>query len=212
MAGFSLITCVVNFGEASKVMKVAKKYGIMDGTISLGKGTAHSRFLEFLKINELRREIVTLVVETDSLSTTIVGIGKDMAFDKPHHGVAFSFPLTEFIDTDQGPINTVNEVKENMYSAIYVVVDKGKADDVIEAANKAGARGGTVVNARASHIHEAQKLFSIEIEPEKEKVFIITKNELKDAIISSVREQLHIDEPGNGIIYVIGVSETYGLH
>ncbi len=34
-----------------------------------------------------------------------------------------------------------------MHCAITVVVDKGKAEDVIDAATAAGSKGGTVINA-----------------------------------------------------------------
>jgi len=212
MSEVHLICCVVNIGDSSKVLKVAKKYGVKDGTISIGRGTANSRFLEFLRINEIRKEIVMMTVEKELAATAIKGISEDMAFDKPHHGIAFSYASVEIPDGKNDKNTNISEVKNRMYQAIYVIVDKGKAEDVIEAANKAGARGGTIVNARGSGVHEAQKLFSIEIEPEKEKVFIIAKKELKNAIVESIRTNLAMDEPGNGIMFVLDVHEAYGLH
>ena len=213
MGGHNLICCVVNFGDASKVLKIAKKYGARNGNISIGRGTVNSRFLEFLRINEIRKEVVYMLVESELASSAISGISKDMGFDKPNHGIAFSFDVSAMISRRcKGGQNTTSEVKKSMYSAIYVVVDKGRAEDVIEAANKAGARGGTIVNARGAGIHEAQKLFSIEIEPEKEKVFIIARNDMKDAIIESIKAELKIEELGNGIIFVLDVAEAHGLH
>ena len=216
MAEFDLLCCVVNMGDASKVLKFARKYGIKEGTISIGKGTAHSRILEFLRINEIRKEIVTMIADRKLASAALRGINEDMAFEKPHHGIAFSYPITQ-LEPDGNPGDTDKIISEerapmDSYSAIYVIVDKGKAEEVIAAANHAGARGGTIVNARGSGIHEAQKFFSIEIEPEKEKVFIIARDEKKDDIIASVRTALKIDEPGNGVIYVLPINEVYGLH
>ena len=214
MTGFDMICCVVNFGDASKILKIAQKYGIKAGTISIGHGTVHNRLLEFLKINEIRKEVVNMFVESDKAEEAIQGISREMAFDKPHHGIAFSHTVSGGFTHNNTQYQNFesNEVNAGMYSAIYVVVDKGKAEDVIEAANEAGARGGTIVNARGSGIHAAQKLFSIEIEPEKEKVFIIAKNEMKDRIIQSISAKLEIEKPGNGIIFVLDVKEAYGLH
>ena len=65
MAEFVSICCVVNIGDASKVLKTAGKYGVKGGTISIGRGTVNSRFLDFLKINEIRKEIITMIVETE---------------------------------------------------------------------------------------------------------------------------------------------------
>jgi len=92
------------------------------------------------------------------------------------------------------------------------VVDKGKAEDVIDAAVKAGSKGGTIINGRGSGIHETSRLFSMNIEPEKEFVIILSEAEATEAIISSIRTHLKIDDPGNGIIYVQKVNKTYGLY
>lgn len=214
MSGFVSLTSVVRVGDASKVVKVAKKYGVKYATISLARGTAHSRFLDVLMLNEIRKEIITMLVETNLASDAMKGISKDMRFDKPHHGIVFSHSVSE-LNYNKESINDISEdceVNNSMFKAIYIIVDKGKAEDVIEVANKAGARGATILNARASGIHEAEKFFSVEIEPEREKVFIIAQTEIKDAILTAVKNYLDAKESGNGLIYVMDVGEAYGLH
>jgi Nitrogen regulatory protein PII len=214
MAEFALICCVVNIGDSSKVLKFARKYGIKEGIVSIGKGTLNSRLLTFLKINEIRKEIVSMIVEGESAFETIKGISEDMAFEKPHHGIAFMHSVSGLSDDKHNfEENTKKtEVKNCMYSAIYIIVERGKAEDVIEVANNAGSRGGTIVNARSAGSHETQKLFSLEIEPEKEKIIIIAKTELKDNIITAVKNHLNLDEPDNCTIFVLDVNEVYGLH
>ena len=44
------------------------------------------------------------------------------------------------------------------------LVDKENAEDVVDPAMLAGAKGGTIINARGSGIHETSKIFSIEID------------------------------------------------
>ena len=213
MAKFSLICCIVNMGDSSKLLKIASKYGARDAIISIGKGTVHNQILQFLQINETRKEIITMIVETETASAAIKGISKDMAFDKPHHGIGFSCLISEFIGSNEIEKNKkVSEVKASMYNAIYVIVDKGRAEEVIEAAKKVGARGGTIINARHSGLHETQKLFSIEIEPEKEKALIITKAESKDDIVEAIKAQLKTYDSDEDIIFVLDVNEAYGLH
>ena len=222
MSGFELICCVVNFGAASKTLKAAKKYGIKGAVMFIGRGTVQNRLLDFLGIYEIRKEIVIMIVEKELAAGAIKGISEEMEFHKPQQGIAFSLSVSEFTGKKNTPEsidssdNILKEIREmgdnNMYKIIYVVVDKGNAEYVIDAANKAGARGGTIINGRGSGIHEVQKLFDIEIEPEKEEVFIITKSDLKDNIVESIRKDLNIDEPGNGIMFVMDVNEAYGLH
>lgn len=92
------------------------------------------------------------------------------------------------------------------------IVDRVKAEDVIDAATKAGSKGGTIINGRGSGIHETKKLFLMDIEPEKEIVIILSEVDLTEAIVSSIRTHLRIDEPGNGIIFVQDVNKTYGIY
>ena len=209
-----MLVCVVNMGDASKVIKSAKKYGVSGATVSLGMGTIHSRVLDFLGINEIQKEIVSMVIEGGPAASTIKGIGEDMRFDKPHHGIAFTVSVLECAGSKKivNKNSYDSEAVNHMYQIIYTVVDRGRGEEVVEAANKAGARGGTIEHARGSGIHEIQKLFSVEIEPEKDKVFVIAKSELKDKIVNSIMTRLDIGKPGNGILFVQDINEVYGLH
>jgi Nitrogen regulatory protein PII len=220
MTEFKLICCVVNMGDASKLLKIARKYGVKESVISIGRGTLNSKLLAFLKINEIRKEIVSMLVEKELSAEAIKGISREMAFEKPHHGIAFSFSVDKFmggIDIDKEKVDKniqiqSDKVEKNMYNIIYVIVEKGKAEDVMDAAAKAGSKGGTIINARGAGTHEVQKLFSLEIEPEREEVIIITKAELKPKVVESIRNDLKMDVPGNGVMFVLELDEVYGLH
>ena len=214
MADYCRICCVVNVGAASHVLKAANKFGAQGGIVSLGRGAVHNRVLEFLRINEEHKEIVTMVVECGMASGILKGIAEHMRFDKPHHGIAFSIPVSEFTGSILKADNNAEgiDMNDSAYKIIYVVVDRGMAEVVIESAKKAGAEGGTILNARGSGVHEAKKLFSIEVEPEKEEVFIIVKTEEKDGIVKAIKNDLKIDEPGNGIIFVMNINEVHGLY
>lgn len=99
-----------------------------------------------------------------------------------------------------------------MYKLITAIVEKGNAEDVVDAAALAGAKGGTILGARGSGVHEQTKVFSINIEPEKEIVMILAQNESVEAIVEKINEKMNIDEPGKGIVYVQDVNRAYGVH
>jgi len=212
---FELICVIVNFGLGSKVLKIAKKAGVTGGTICLGKGTIKNRILEFLEINDSRKEIVLSIADKTTAYQALEILNKELALHKPNHGIAFTFSVANLLESKSCPDQNHREKRgeENtMYQAIFTIVDRGNAVNVIDAANKGGARGGTIINARGSGIHETHTLFSMAIEPEKEMVLIISKSDLTDSIVSSIREHVHIDEPGKGIIFILDVNKTYGLY
>lgn len=209
-----LICIMVNYGIGSKILQTAKQCGISGGTFLLGKGTVNNRILEFLGLSDVRKEIVMMVADKETAYQTLETLDKEFSFEKPNHGIAYTTSICSVVGSRSCKNETIQEERgedSSMYHAITVIVDKGKAEFVMDAATEAGSKGGTVINGRGSGIHETSKLFSMEIEPEKEIVIILSRKEKTEAIVASIREQLRIDEPGKGIIYVQDVNKTYGL-
>ena len=99
-----------------------------------------------------------------------------------------------------------------MHDLILTIVDRGYADDVMDAAKAAGARGGTILNARGTGAQEAQKFFGIIVQPEKELVMILAEHELKNAIMTAICEKHGITSAGKGICFSLPVESVVGLH
>jgi nitrogen regulatory protein PII len=212
---FELICVIVHVDFASKVIKAAKKSGVTGGTVLFGRGTVQNRFLELLGLSDIRKEIVLMIAEKRTAYNALQMLDRVFNFNKPHHGIAFTTSVKNLFGSGNFKpehIKGNRGVENPMYSVIFVVVDKGNAEDVIDAATKAGSRGGTIINARGSGIHETSKLFSMEIEPEKEIVMIISENTATEAIVAAIRDDLEIDQPGKGIIFVQNINKTYGLY
>lgn len=211
---FELIWAIVNFGKGSKVMHAAKKCGVTGGTIILAKGTANGAFDEFLGLSDIRKEIVLMVSDKKMTRCALERLDQMFNFEKPNHGIAFTTGVSDVIGS-VGCKVAEEDAEEGgegaMCCLITVVVEKGKAEEVIDAATAAGSRGGTIINARGSGIHETSKLFFMDIEPEKEIVLIISEKKDADAIITSIGEKLDIEKPGKGIIFVQEVIKVYGL-
>ena len=200
-----LICVIVNFGHSGKVVKIAKQHGIQGDVVFHGMGTMKNHLLEFLELADIRKEIVLMVASKSVADASIEALDKKFDFKKPYHGIAFTMPLYDYVHKSSGGVN-------KMYEAIFVIVDLGKAEDVMDAATKAGARGGTVIKARGAGRHEVIKLFSMDIEPEKEIVLILSESSQTDQIVTSVRDNLKIDKPGNGIIFCQDVNRVYGVY
>ena len=92
---------------------------------------------------------------------------------------------------------------EREYEVIITIVNDGFADLVMDAAKSHGARGGTVMRARGSGIHEAEKFFGIEIQPEKDFVLTLVKKEHKNEIMRAILNEAGLKTPGKGICFSI---------
>ena len=210
-----LACVIVNFGQGSKIRKSARQRGFSGGTITLGRGTVNNRFIDFIGLSDIRKELVYLIADRDTAYRALDEMDREFEFGKPNHGIVFTTTIKSLLGST--PVACRNENAERsadrtMYDIITTITEKGRAEQVIDAATAAGAKGGTIINARGSGIHETMRVFAMEIEPEKEIVLILSERERTQAIADSIRDSLKIDEPGNGIIYIQEANRTYGIY
>ncbi|MFY9175524.1 MAG: P-II family nitrogen regulator [Peptococcia bacterium] len=95
---------------------------------------------------------------------------------------------------------------------IVAVVERGKAENVVKAAKKAGATGATVFYARGMGEKEAKKFLDMHIESSKEIIMILSEASKKDNIIAAMTEAGKLNDPGTGIIFSVQIDDLIGLH
>ena len=214
-SSFDLTYIVVNYGMGSRVLHKAIEYGISSGTINYGMGTVSNHLLSLLSLHDVRKEIVSFGADSETTKRVVKALNRDFSFDKPNHGIVFTINVCYIIGSkscNNREKYADEEENNSMYQMITTIINRGLAEDVIDAAKAAGSKGGTIINARGSGTNETAKLFAMEIEPEKEVAIIIAKRDIADQIIESIRIKLEIDKPGNGIIFVQDVKSVYGIY
>ena len=97
------------------------------------------------------------------------------------------------------------------HEVIICIVNSGFSDEVMDAAREFGARGGTVIRARGTANAEAEKLFNIAIQPEKEIVMILVESKLKNDILHALYRAVGLNTPGQGIAFTMPVESVVGL-
>ncbi len=95
---------------------------------------------------------------------------------------------------------------------IVAIVERGKADKIVDKAKKAGARGATILYGRGTGQSEALEFFNIHIEASKEIILILSETDRYKPIYEASVEAGRLNEPGTGIIFTFLVSELLGLH
>lgn len=210
---YEVIYVIVNMGLGSKVLKIASENGIEGATVILGKGTVKNRFLELLDLDEIKKEIVIMIAEKSKSKIVLEILNKKLHLDKPYHGIAFTKPVYTFygINCCEHKTDDSKDKEDSMYNSIFIIVEQGKHEEVMDAALEMGARGGTIIKARSAGENN-QKFFHFIIEPEKEIILILAEKEITPKIVNHIREKFDIDSPGQGIIFVQDVSMAYGIY
>lgn len=212
---YILSVVVVNSGMGSQVLTEAKKIGVSGGTILLGRGTVKNHLLRLLGLDETQKEIVFMISGKELENPIHEVLTEKFRIKKPNHGIIFSSPVRKAIGMS-ADITTDSDLKTGgknhmEYEVIFTIVERGMGENVVDAATGAGATGATIINARGSGIHEHEKFFAMDIEPEKEIVMIIINKEKSDKVVKSINDTMEIDKPGKGIVFVMDVNRTSGL-
>jgi nitrogen regulatory protein PII len=212
---FLLMTLILSEHQCQKFVRIAKMKEIHDGIILLGKGTVKSPTLNLFGIKSQKKEIVNILIEKEKAMEVLDFFTKELQLYAPGHGIIFTMPVTvasQIIHNKQGTWNRVQGMEEeSMFKKLTVVVNRGMANDVMDIARKLGVKGGTILHGRGTGSNFATKLLGMEIEPEKELVIILMPSELIDKVVNHLFQELHMDLPGNGILFVEPVLDVRGL-
>ncbi len=97
------------------------------------------------------------------------------------------------------------------HELIICIVNEGFSDAVMDAAREVGARGGTVIDAHGTANRDAEKLFRIVIQPQKEMVMIVVPTELRDTVLHALYKEVGLNTPGQGIAFAMPVDNVVGI-
>ena len=140
-----LLMAIVQKGEGDRVMKAMRASGAKGGTICFARGTASSSILSVLGLGESLKEVIISLLSDEDIDAVL----SSCIATKSKKGVAF------IMDANSSEDDAMN----NEWQLIEIIVEKGYSEDVMAHARKAGASGGTIVNAHGTASEEDAKFF-----------------------------------------------------
>lgn len=210
MSKFSLIISIVPHDKGEKLTKAAVQAGCGGGSVLMGRGLAKSNVGAVLGMGETTKDLIYMVVDSEKKSAITNAIREATRTEKCGFGELFTLQVDFLMKA--GSISAHSEGEKTMSEnasrdMITVIVNKGYADDVMFAARKAGASGGTVINARGTAREDDEKFFGVHIVPEKDMLVIVVESGKKQAVMSAIQEVKCLKEPGMGIAFSSPVTD-----
>lgn len=202
-----------------KVEKIINKFKLPFNTITHGIGTASKSMLNFFGLDESEKYISMSLIPNYMENGIFERLNEYMKLKEVGNGIAFSVPLSsssKYINDafmkKEGEIMEDNGlVKERKYHLLVTIVNEGFADKVMNAAKKCGANGGTLINARELGGKNSFKFFNMTMEPEKDVVLIVCKNEEKNKIMETIINKVGVKTEGQGMCFSLPIDTTLGL-
>jgi nitrogen regulatory protein PII len=86
---------------------------------------------------------------------------------------------------------------------ITCIVQRGAAEEAVQAARRAGAQGATIFYARGSGVRQKHLgLLGVTLSAEKEVIYIVAASDQADRIFDKIFTAAQLDTPGMGMIYM----------
>lgn len=217
----ALIT-IMDYSLNEQLVELFEEYDIPVALLTPGSGSAKSSIYEILGYGGPKK-VISITPLTSRMAKDFMGqLCKRFNLSKPGTGIACTIRLSSITSTLAKILHQADENKEigseemtvaptEQYHLIVSIVNTGQFDQVMEAAKKAGATGGTLVHARGLGSKEAIKYLGITIQPEKDLVLILAPESKKLAIMESIKKEVGLTTPGMGICFSLPVSSAIGV-
>ncbi|MDR3209376.1 MAG: hypothetical protein LBT36_01965 [Oscillospiraceae bacterium] len=193
-----------------------------------GVGTARSEILKALGLSGTEKSLCACVLPAFRVPALMTAVAERLEFSKPGRGIAFSLPVSalsaavagEFA-AELGSIHERTEPvmekgmdgarDETRYTLVLAIMNQGFSDTLMNAARKAGAGGGTILNARGTVSPEREKFYGISIQAEKEIVAIIIEKERQRELLRALNAVCGVNTPAHGILLALPIESCEGL-
>lgn len=186
-----MMIAIVNKGDASKVIEAARSSGAPGGTITSARGTATNSILAALGLGDSKKEVLYSMIPAEIENSVEDSIKKNV---KTKGILTF---LSSGLEVDMEKCEWV---------MIQVICELGYAEDIMAYARKAGAAGGTIINAHGTAKEDDIKFFGYPIVAEKEMLVIVEKKEKAAAIEKAISGMEALKKKGKAILFTMPVS------
>ncbi|GHS93155.1 nitrogen regulatory protein P-II [Synergistales bacterium] len=227
----ALLIAICDRGKGAKIAELYANHDAKINFLSLGKGTANSKILNYLGLGQTEKSIMFSVMPTREAMSVLSQLDWTLDIGKPGHGIAFIVPLENacwknevrpliglksFLDYGAQGAEEKNKEGENVgftfdYELVLVVANRGYNQEVMDAAQAAGARGGTIINAKGFATGGTEKFFGVTIQPEKEIILILTPGDTRDAVMLGISKQAGAGTPPEAVTFSVPVLDVVGL-
>ena len=215
-----LMVTITDRNKTKRYMALYESCGINVTFGMAGYGTAAGEMLEYFGLEQSEKAVLAAVVTDDTWKEAKRGLERRLQIDVPGTGIAFVIPmssiggkkalyyLTDGQNYEKGEETTLKDTK---YELLVVIANQGHSEQIMDAARKVRASGGTVIHARGTGGQEAERFLGVTLVPEKDMLFIVSPTERRSDIMRSIMAHAGADTKAGAIVFSLPVTDTAGM-
>ena len=205
-SGLAFAVAVVDVGKGEKILSLFREEHALLDYVCMAHGTARTEMLDLLGIGETAKAVVFCLAASGQAQRILNRLGKELQMRYPGRGIAFTIPVSGIgrrwhsllTQADEQEEIRMNKSEQTGFDVVAVVMERGYTNVAMDA-------------ARGIAENEVKRFFGIEIQAEKEIVFLVVKSAEKQQVMTELMRAVGTRTRSHGLILSMPVSDAIGL-
>lgn len=220
MSELYLLATITGRNMTRKFTAFYDEMGLPVSVITVGYGTASSEILDYFGLDGSEKSVLFHFITDSTWKDVKRQLRMKMQIDIPGIGIAFLVPLSsiggkkalnyltagqEFVKGEESAL------KDTKYELLVTIANQGYTEQIMNAARKVHASGGTIIHAKGTGSQMAEKFMGVTLVPEKEMVFIVVNKEKKNGIMKAIMDEAGTGTKAGAVVFSLPVTDTAGM-
>ena len=214
----NLVMTILDRERTGTMEKVIQSLRLPFTLTMMGRGTATIEHLSLYGLAATEKAIIGTVADAEQTQHLMRAAKRQLFVDIPGNGIMLSTPIKSvgggrtmaFLTDNKTPTGGKPSMDVG-HELIFVVLNEGYSDLVMEAARPAGASGGTVMAGKGTGAQQAEKFLGITLANEKDVLLIVAPADKKNAIMQAIMQNAGAKTPAAAICFSLPVTQVVGL-
>ena len=220
MSELSMMVTITTRKHTRKFIQFYEEMNLPVSVITLGTGTASSEILDYFGLDGSEKSVIFHIITDTRWKEVKRQLRLKMSIDIPGIGIAFTVPLSSiggmkalnYLTAQQDYVKgEESSLKDTKYELLVTIANQGYSERIMDAARKVHAAGGTVIHAKGTGTHLAQKFMGVTLVPEKEMIFIVVRKSQKNDIMRAIMDEAGTGTKAGAIVFSLPVTDTAGM-
>ncbi len=214
----NLLITVTDRIRSKDFISMMRRHGITTILNLTGHGTASQDMLSILGLESSDKILLLAAADKQKTDKIFKDAVQKLYIEVPGNGIMTAIPIRciggtktlNYLTNDKNIDSTPPEISFDK-EMIFVIMNSGYSDELMDAARGAGAGGGTVIDAKGTGAKFAQKFFGLTIAEDKQIVIIVTKSKDRTAIISEIMKKCGPGTAPGAVAFSVPATQIAGL-
>lgn len=215
-----ILLSIVGQGRGQKLIDELVRLNVKMNFQSVGLGTAPTEMLDIFGLGSNDKDIIVSLAARSEARSIMSNFGEVFPSHSKFGGImiflevsAASRLLCELLNynNENKEKEAVNMHNEHHNNLIIIAVNEGYSQDVMNAARKAGATGGTVIKGRLADTEHFAELIDSKATQEREMLCILAPPKISKQIMEEVNSQFGMTSAANGVIFAVPAEKAFKI-